>query len=88
VGFAAGLGTLAYLLKVTGNESLARELAYTGRVFSAAEAEKMGLVSKIVDGGRDQVVAAALDLGKVIASKSPVAVFGSKHLLSHSREHT
>jgi hypothetical protein len=56
--------------------------------FSAAEAEKLGLVSKIVDGGRDQVVEAALDIGKVIASKSPVAVFGSKHLLTHSRDDT
>lgn len=88
VGFAAGLGTLAYLPKITGNQSLVRELAYTGRAFSAVEAEKLGLVSKIVDGGRDQVVAAALDLAKDIASKSPVAVFGSKHLLTHSRDHT
>lgn len=79
---------MAYLPKITGNQSLVRELAYTGRAFSAVEAEKLGLVSKIVDGGRDQVVAAALDLAKDIASKGPVAVFGSKHLLTHSRDHT
>jgi delta(3,5)-delta(2,4)-dienoyl-CoA isomerase len=50
------------------------------------EAEKLGLVSKVVDGSRDEVIKVALDLAKVIASKSPVAVFGSKHLLTHSRD--
>lgn len=87
MGFAAGLGILAYLPKITGNQSLASELVYTGRGFSAAEADKLGLVSRVVEGGRDEVVKAALDLGKVIASKSPVGVFGSKHLLAHSRDH-
>jgi Delta3,5-Delta2,4-dienoyl-CoA isomerase len=67
---------------------LVRELTYTGRSFSATEAEKMGLVSKVVQGSRDEVVKAAVDLAKSIASKSPIAVYGSKHLLSHSRDHT
>ena len=64
-----------------------RELTYTARPFSAAEAEKLGLVSKVVQGGRDEVVKEALELAKVIASKSPVAVSGSKHLITHSRDH-
>lgn len=82
------MGTLAYLPKITGNQSLVRELTYTGRFFSSEEADKLGLVSKVIQGGRDEVVAAALALGKVIASKSPVAVSGAKHLISHSRDHT
>lgn len=82
------MGTLAYLPKITGNQSLVRELTYTGRFFSAEEADKLGLVSKVVQGGRDEVVAAALELGKTIASKSPVAVSGAKHLITHSRDHT
>jgi Delta3,5-Delta2,4-dienoyl-CoA isomerase len=88
IGLAPDVGTLAYLPKITGNDSLVRELTFTGRSFSAVEAEKLGLVSKIVDGSRDAVVKSALDLAKVIASKSPIAVFGSKHLLTHSRDHT
>ena len=88
VGLAPDIGTLAYLPKITGNDSLVRELTFTGRTFSAVEAEKLGLVSKVVDGSRNEVVEAALDLAKVIASKSPVAILSSKHLLSHSRDHT
>jgi delta(3,5)-delta(2,4)-dienoyl-CoA isomerase len=88
IGLAPDVGTLAYLPKITGNDSLARELTYTGRPFSASEAEKLGLVSRIVDGSRDEVVRAALNLAEIIASKSPIAVLGSKHLLTHSRDHT
>jgi delta(3,5)-delta(2,4)-dienoyl-CoA isomerase len=88
VGLAADAGTLAYLQKITGNQSLARELAYTARAFSSDEAEKLGLVSRVVEGGRDAVVAAALKLAKDIASKSPVAVTGTKRLLLHARDHS
>jgi len=73
--------------KITGNDSLVRELTYTARAFSAVEAEKLGLVSKVVQGGRDEVVKEALDLAKFIAGKSPVAVSSSKHLITHSRDH-
>ena len=78
---------MAYLPKLTGNQSLLRELAYTARNFSASEAEKLGLVSRVVPGGRDQVVQAALELAKTIAAKSPIAVSGTKRLISHARDH-
>jgi delta(3,5)-delta(2,4)-dienoyl-CoA isomerase len=87
MGLAADVGTLAYLPKITGNQSLARELAYTARTFSSEEAERLGLVSKVVQGGRDAVVGAALELAKDIASKSPVAVTATKRLLLHARDH-
>jgi len=87
IGLAPDIGSLAFLPKITGNQSLVRELTYTGRSFSAIEAEKLGLVSKVVQGGRDEVVKEALDLAKLIANKSPVAVAGAKHLISHSRDH-
>jgi len=38
IGLAADIGTLQRFQKVVGNESWARELAYTGRVFKADEA--------------------------------------------------
>ncbi|PPQ66243.1 hypothetical protein CVT26_010944 [Gymnopilus dilepis] len=88
IGLAPDIGSLAYIPKITGNHSLVRELTYTARPFGAAEAEKLGLVSKVVQGGRDEVVKEALELAKVIASKSPVAVSGSKHLITHSRDHS
>ncbi|KAI0641223.1 ClpP/crotonase [Trametes meyenii] len=88
VGLAADIGTLARLPKIVGNHSLMHELAYTGRNFSAAEAEKLGLVSRVVEGGRNEVVAAALELAQQVAEKSPVAVAGTKHILLHARDHT
>jgi delta(3,5)-delta(2,4)-dienoyl-CoA isomerase len=88
VGLAADIGTLAHLPKITSNNSLARELAYTARTFSAAEAVTLGLVSKVVEGGRDGVVKAALGLAEFIARKSPVAVTSTKQLLIHSRDHS
>ncbi|OJA12635.1 hypothetical protein AZE42_04483 [Rhizopogon vesiculosus] len=86
MGLAADVGTLAHLPKITGNQSLARELAYTARTFSSDEALKLGLVSRVVEGGREAVVGVALHLARVIASKSPIAVSGTKHLL-HARGH-
>ena len=84
---AADIGTLARLPKVTGNQSLVQELAYTSRSFSAAEAKEIGLISRIVEGGREEVIKAALETAKVIASKSPIAVVGTKRVLLHSRDH-
>ncbi|KAJ7198091.1 Delta2-dienoyl-CoA-isomerase [Mycena pura] len=88
IGLAADIGTLAYLPKITGNHSLMRELAYAGATFSAADAARLGLVSRVVPGGRAGVVAAALALARVIAGKSPVAVAGTKRILTHARDHT
>ena len=64
------------------------ELAYTARDFSPTEAEKMGLVSKIVLGGRDEVISDALKTAELIAQKSPIAVLTTKKVLQHARDHT
>lgn len=44
IGLAADVGTLQRLPKVIGNESLARELAFTARNMGADEAARVGLV--------------------------------------------
>lgn len=88
VGLAADIGTLARFPKIVGNESAVRELAYTARNFDAREAEKIGFVSRVVEGSRDEVLVAALQVAKQIASKSPIPVTGTKHLLLHSRDHS
>ncbi|KAF9025337.1 Delta2-dienoyl-CoA-isomerase [Hymenopellis radicata] len=87
-GLAADIGTLAYLPKITGNLSMVRELAYTSRIFTAPDAQKLGLLSKVVQGSRNEVVDAALELAKVIASKSPIAVVGTKKLINHALDHS
>ncbi|PFH44911.1 hypothetical protein AMATHDRAFT_72153 [Amanita thiersii Skay4041] len=87
-GLAADVGALAYLPRITGNMSHLHELAYTARPFGAQEAEKLGLVSKMVEGGRNEVIAAALEMAKMIARMSPLAISGTKNILLHSRDHT
>lgn len=87
MALAADGGTLAHLLKITGNHSLARELAYTSRTFLSDEALTLGLVSRVIQGGREAVIGAALNLAREIALKSPIAVSGTKHLLLHARDH-
>ncbi|CBQ72147.1 related to DELTA3,5-DELTA2,4-DIENOYL-COA ISOMERASE PRECURSOR [Sporisorium reilianum SRZ2] len=86
-GLAADIGTLQRFPKIVGNDSLARELCYTAREFDAAEAREIGFLSKVVDGGREEVVAAAVKTAAQIASKAPVAVRGTKIYLLHSRDH-
>ena len=44
LGIAADLGTLQRFPKIIGNDSLCRELVYTGRKFTAAEAKDIGFV--------------------------------------------
>ncbi|KAI0319885.1 ClpP/crotonase [Amylostereum chailletii] len=88
VGLAADAGTLARLPKITGNSSLLHELALTARNFTATEAKDLGLISKIVPGSRDEVVRAALDLGRRIAEMSPIATLGTKRYIAHARDHS
>jgi len=86
VGLAADIGTLQRFPKIVGNGSLTRELALTARDFDADEALRIGFLSRVVDGGRDGVTEAAVKLAEQIASKSPIAVIGTKYLLNASRD--
>ncbi|KAJ3004851.1 putative enoyl CoA hydratase, partial [Thoreauomyces humboldtii] len=86
IGLAADIGTLQRLPKVVGNDSWVRELAFTGRTFPATEALAQGLLSKTVP--REQLFATALKTATIIASKSPIAVHGTKEVLNYSRDHS
>lgn len=87
VGLAADVGTLQRLPKVIGNGSLARELCFTARKMEAEEAKSCGLVSKVYD-NKEDMIQGAIELAGLIASKSPVAVQGTKHHMVYSRDHT
>ena len=89
VALAADVGGLQRFPKLVGNDSWVRELALSGRRFDAAEALRMGFVSRVVaDGGRDALVAEGLELCRTIAQKSPLATLGVKTFLNYSRDHT
>lgn len=87
VGLAADVGTLQRLPKVIGSQSLVRELCLTARKLKSAEAEKIGLVSKVLP-DQESTINEALALAQNIASKSPVAVQGTKVNLNYSRDHS
>ena len=55
---------------------VAKELTYTGRVFSGTEAAELGVVTRV----SDDPLAVARELAADIASKSPDAVRGAKRL--------
>ncbi|KXS18520.1 enoyl CoA hydratase 1 [Gonapodya prolifera JEL478] len=87
VGLAADVGTLQRLQHAVGNPSFAREVVYTARWFTAAEALQHGLVSKVLP-TKEDAVREALKVAAEIASKSPLAVTGSKNILNYSRDHS
>jgi len=87
MGLAADVGTLQRLPKVIGSQSVVNDLCLTARRMKAEEAEKVGLVSTVFP-GKEEMMEAALHMAADIASKSPVAVQGTKVNLVYSREHT
>jgi delta(3,5)-delta(2,4)-dienoyl-CoA isomerase len=87
IGLAADVGTLQRLPRIVGNESLVRELAFSCRKLYSDEAKSFGLVSRIFP-DKDKMLEEALRLASVIASKSPVAVQGTKANLIYSRDHS
>ena len=85
MGLAADVGTLQRLPKIVG-EGIARELAYTARKVTAAEAEAMQLINRrfaTVQALTDGVAAIAAE----IASKSPLAIRGTKEMITYVRDH-
>merc|ERR1712181_130393 len=86
MGLAADVGTLQRLPKVIGSQSLVNELCLSGRRMESEEAEKCGLVSSVFE-SKEKMMEGALAMAAQIASKSPVAVQGTKDNLSFSREH-
>jgi len=87
IGMAADVGTLQRLPKVIGNQSLVRELCFTGRKFWSQEAHDCGLVSRVYE-TKEDLFRAALELAQTIAEKSPVAVQATKKSLVYSLDHT
>ncbi|MDA7428785.1 crotonase/enoyl-CoA hydratase family protein [Primorskyibacter aestuariivivens] len=86
IGMAADVGTLQRLPKLMA-PGVVRELAYTGRRFSAEEAMGWGVVNA-VHSGREATIFAAMEMARDIAAKSPLAIAGIKKALTYARDHT
>lgn len=81
LGVIPGGGGSQRLTKIIG-KSRTMELILTGRQFSAEEAEKWGVVSKIADPNGEGVVAEAIAMAKKIASKGRLSVIASKEVVN------
>jgi len=86
IGMAADVGTLQRLphLMPLG---IVRELAYTGRRFTAEEARGWGFVNSVHD-SPEATLTAALTLAREIAAKSPLAIAGIKRAITYARDHS
>jgi enoyl-CoA hydratase len=78
-----GAGGTQRLPRVVGS-ARARELILTGRVLTASEAERIGLVHEVVPAG--EALARAMAIGEEIALRGPLAVREAKRLLDLASE--
>ena len=86
IGMVADVGTLQRLPRLIG-EGMARELAYSGRNFDAAEATRLGLVNRVF-ASPEALTAAVREIAATIAAKSPLATRGLKEVMNYSRDHS
>ena len=85
IGMTADVGTFPRLCKLIP-QGWVRELSYTGRRLPAARAKEIGLVNEVFD-TQEALVEHVLATAREIASKSPLAVTGSKVMINYAREH-
>ena len=86
IGMVADVGTFPRIVKLLP-EGIVKELAFTGRNFSAQEAKEYGFVNKLYE-SHDSLIKGALEIANEIASNSPAAVYGCKRVIDFSRDHT
>lgn len=86
IGMTADVGTFPRLVQQMP-EGLVRELAYTGRRMAADEALSTGLVNRVF-ASQEEMLAGVMTIAAEIASKAPLAVYGCKHMINYSKDHT
>ncbi|MFI5444689.1 enoyl-CoA hydratase-related protein [Polaromonas sp. UC242_47] len=86
IGMVADVGTLQRLPKLVPL-AVVKELAYTGRRLPAQKALAYGLVNEVFD-TPEAMLAGALYCAAEIASKPPVAIWGTKQAIHYTRDHS
>ena len=86
IGMVADVGTLQRLPKLLPM-AVAKEMAYTGRRLPAPRAAALGLVNEVFE-TQAEMLDAVMQCAGEIASKPPVAIWGSKQALHYARDHS
>ena len=82
-GLVPGGGATQRLPRIVGIRK-AKELIFTGDWLSAGDAEKLGLVNKVV--AADKLEETVMELANKLAAKSPIATARSKALINRGME--
>ena len=77
IGFVPALVSAFLMLQI--GDKRARDLLLTGRLFDAAEAHRLGLVSEVV--AAEELMGRVRELAGVLAANSPEALAATKQLL-------
>lgn len=85
LGVAPGMGGSQRLTRAVG-KSKAMEMVLTGRFMGAEEAERAGLVARIVP--KESLIAEALKTATEIAAKPPLAAIANKEMVNAAFETT
>jgi enoyl-CoA hydratase len=83
LGVMPGAGGTQRLTRAIG-KARAMDLILTGRTIGAVEAERIGLVSRVV--APDSTLDEAIELAKRIAAQAPVAVLAAKEAIKQADE--
>jgi len=83
LGVMPGAGGTQRLTRAIG-KARAMDLILTGRTIGAVEAERIGLVSRVV--APDRTLDEAIELAKRIAAQAPVAVLAAKEAIKQADE--
>ncbi len=86
IGMTADVGTLQRLPKLIP-EGICRELAYTGDRMPARRAKEVGLVNEVY-ADQETLLNEVLEIAQRIASRSPLAVHGTKEMINYTRDHS
>jgi enoyl-CoA hydratase/carnithine racemase len=86
IGMTADVGTFPRITKLLP-EGVVKELAYTGRRMPAEEAKSLGFVNEVYP-DQETLLAGVMNIAEQIASKAPLAIYGSKRIINYSRDHS
>ncbi|MCZ8377347.1 enoyl-CoA hydratase-related protein [Mycobacterium sp. CPCC 205372] len=86
IAITPDVGQLHWLSKVMP-DGLVREMAFRGARLAAERAEQVGFVNEVFD-DHETMIAAVSEIASEVAAKSPLPMWGSKHVINHAREHS